>query len=153
MAPLEPGWARGILMSAVLCGGGLWTGACSSAPRGEVIDLGAERFEATAVSPNEKEAHNDAYAAAIDFCAGRGKWIEVVEERSRYRGMDREARAGLAVAGALFGSMVGGYRGSAASGRVRGTTAKDEDYRYIVRFACTDRQPRPTPKESFFDSF
>jgi hypothetical protein len=152
MTQREPKWALRAIYGAAW-GGALMGWACSSAPRAQVIDLGSERYESTAVSSYERDAHNEAFEAAIQHCARQGKRVEVVREISRFRGMDREARAGLAMAGALLGNMVGGYRGGNASTQVRGTSAKEEDYRYILHFTCTDRGPIPTPKESFFDSF
>lgn len=149
-ADWSPLRARRMLITAV-CGGslGCWS-ACSFAPRVPVTDLGAERYEVNTVSSYEREAHDEAYQAARDFCRQRDKRVEVIEERSKFRGMDQEARAGLAMAGALLGNMVGGYGASNAGRQVRGTTASDEDYRYIVRFTCAE--PKAKLKESFFDS-
>lgn len=135
------------VLGSSLC---LGLGSCSFAPRVPVTDLGAERYEVSTASSYEREAHDEAYQAAKDFCRQRKQQVEVIDERSKYRGMDREARAGLAMAGALLGNMVGGYGASNAGRQVRGTTVKDEDYRYIVRFTCVE--PKPKPKESFFES-
>ena len=139
-----------LVISAIALGG-LFGGACSFAPRVPVTDLRAERYEVNTTSSYEREAHDEAYLSAKDFCRQRNKRVEVIDERSKYRGMDREARAGLAVAGALLGNMVGGYGASNAGRQVRGSSAKDEDYRFIVRFTCVDAPPKST--ESFLDSF
>ncbi len=122
---------------------------CAGAPQGRVTALDSGGYEVVAVGSSERGTQADGRELARLQCKKSGLEPEMTHEESYFRGMNREARAGMAVAGALLGNMVGTYRASAAGRTVRGTSARDEDYRFVMKFICA--KPKVKKKKSFLD--
>jgi hypothetical protein len=128
---------RGILLevrAAVVVG--LITACATAQSSVQVKSLIGDLYEASAVSEREKEARVLTYDAAQKHCTHVAGRFVVVDEKSLYRGLDQQTRAGLTMAGALLGSMGGNSGSQNAAQNVRGTTASDEDYRTVLQFRC-----------------
>jgi hypothetical protein len=120
--------------------------ACASAARTRVTELSSNEWEVVALASSEITAEEDALEGARRVCAKRGPGLEplVLAEDCYYRGMNRQSRAGMAVAGALLGNMVGTYGAGQARHDVRGTTVDDEPFRFVLRFGCAPPHQKST---------
>jgi hypothetical protein len=107
-----------------LCMGLLELGSCASA-KTRIFPREGGDYLLVASSYSESAAYDAAVEDGTEYCRKQGKTFVMVDEKSEYKGMDKDAKVAIGVAGAVLGQP-----------QVSQSTRSMDDNKVSVSFRC-----------------
>ncbi|OFZ18617.1 MAG: hypothetical protein A2X94_01620 [Bdellovibrionales bacterium GWB1_55_8] len=84
-------------------------------------------------SYSESSAYDGALDDATDHCTKQGRAFVMVDEKSEYKGMDKDAKAAVSVASAIFGAAT---KDHGTQYQMRNATQSRDDNKVTMTFKC-----------------